>query len=50
MQYIYYRLKQTLNDLGKVAQADGLHLSKSKTKEMPVYNITNTRLQHGEKK
>jgi hypothetical protein len=34
--------------LGKVAQAAGLHLSESKTKEMRIHNITDTRLQLGE--
>jgi hypothetical protein len=34
--------------LGKVAQAAGLHLSESKTKEMRIHNITDTRLKLGE--
>jgi hypothetical protein len=33
--------------LGNVAQATGLHLSKSKTKETRVDNLTDTRLQIG---
>jgi DNA-binding transcriptional regulator LsrR (DeoR family) len=41
-------IKGKLDDLGKGAQAVGLHLSKRKTKEMGVHNITDTRLQHGE--
>jgi hypothetical protein len=41
-------IKGKLNDLGKVAQAAGLHLNKSKTKEMRVHSITDTRLQLGE--
>jgi hypothetical protein len=41
-------IKGKLNDLGKVAQAAGLHLSKSKTKELRIHNITDTRLQLGE--
>jgi hypothetical protein len=41
-------VKGKLNDLEKGAQAVGLHLSKGKTKEMRVHNITHTRLQHGE--
>jgi hypothetical protein len=38
-------IKGKLNDLGKVSQAAELHLSKSKTKEMRIHNITDTRLQ-----
>jgi hypothetical protein len=41
-------IKGKINDLGKVTQAAGLHLSKSKTKEMRIHNITDTRLQLGE--
>jgi hypothetical protein len=41
-------IKGKLNDLGKVAQAAGLHLSKSKTKELRIHNITDTGLQLGE--
>jgi hypothetical protein len=38
-------IKGKLNYLGKVAQAAGLHLSKSKTKEIRFHNVTDTRLQ-----
>jgi hypothetical protein len=38
-------IKGKLNELGKVAQAAGLHVSKSKTREMRIHNITDTRLQ-----
>jgi hypothetical protein len=35
-------IKGKLNNVGEVAQAAGLHLIKSKTKEMEVHNITDT--------
>jgi hypothetical protein len=41
-------IKGKLNDLGKVAQAAGLHLSKSRTKELRIHNITDIKLQLGE--
>jgi hypothetical protein len=44
----FTNIKGKLNDMGKVAQAAGLHLSKSKTKEMRIHNITATKLQLGE--